>query len=413
MQSGRTLATPSTTAEHGSARQARRVLYVNRVGFLGGVERVLVTLAAGVRRHGWAPLVACPEGDLATALRGEGVEVAPVGFDRMRITTNPLLLARYPGALWANGQRLRRLAEEARADLIHVHHPVGALYALPAARALGLPLVLHVHDGLPVRPLYQLALRAAVRAADRILCVSGTARDLVETVPVDPARVSVIHNGVDRAFLDRPHEPAAEVTGPGPHIGVFGVIEPRKGQHVFLEAAARIAGARPQARFWVVGPVALADKAGYRAELEALVAREGLADRVTFTGFRADVGRWMRAMDVVALTSVAHESLGMVLAEAMALGRPVVASAVGGTPEVVTDGVTGRLVPPNDPAALADAITGLLNGDRQAMGERAAADVRQRFSPDLFCGRVAAVYEEVMAEHGARRRARGVTVRAP
>ena len=126
---------------------------------------------------------------------------------------------------------------------------------------------------------------------------------------------------------------------------MFGVIEPRKGQQVFLEAAKLLAARFPTARFWVVGPEALADKAGYARRLRAVAETPALAGRVTFTGHRSDVAAWMRAMDVVTLPSIAHESLGMVLVEAIALGRPTVASRIGGTPEVITDGENGWLVP--------------------------------------------------------------------
>jgi glycosyltransferase involved in cell wall biosynthesis len=318
----------------------------------------------------------------------------------MRITANPRVFSRYPSAWRQSARHVLELVSHHRVDLIHVHHPVGALYAIPAARRLGLPLVLHLHDGPPVKPLYSLALRHAVRHADRIICVSETARELVAATRADPGRVSVIHNGVDRVFLDGTHTRTPEVTGPGPHIGVFGVIEPRKGQDVFLRAAARLVSILPSAHFWIVGPLALADKAEYGRKLEALVRDAPLHGRVTFTGFRPDVARWMMAMDVVALTSVANESFGMVLAEALVLGRKVVASDSGGISEVIQDGITSRLVPPGDAAALAKAILALLQTGEASLHARAtAAAVRERFSPEAFTARVAALYDSLPARN--------------
>lgn len=116
------------------------------------------------------------------------------------------------------------------------------------------------------------------------------------------------------------------------------------------------------------GPLALPDKAG----------------------FRADVARWMLAMDVVALTLVGQESFGMVLAEALTLGRKVVASATGGTAEAIADGVTGRLVPPGNPSALAAML------EAPGTGAQATAAMRARFAPEVFCGRIAAVYDAVL-----------------
>jgi glycosyltransferase involved in cell wall biosynthesis len=247
-----------------------------------------------------------------------------------------------------------------------------------------------------------MALRVAARQASRLICVSGVAVELLEACGVGTGKATTIHNGVDRGFLGEVPEPRPEVSGPGPHIGVFGVIEPRKGHDIFLEAASRLSQRHPTARFWVVGPVALADKAGFATRLEAMAQASALAGRVTFTGFQGDVARWMAAMDVVALPSVEHESLGMVLVEAMALGRPVVASRIGGPMEVITDGETGRLVPPRDPQALAEAIEDLLATDRVALGARAAADARARFAPEIFCQRVAQVYEDALRSRRSR-----------
>ena len=158
------------------AASQHRVLYVNRVGFLGGVERVVITLARGMIDLGYRPLLACPDnGELAAMARQDGIDVAAFPFDRMRITPNPLVLAKYPLSWWSSARHILNEASGNQVSLIHVHHPVGALYAIPALRRLGLPLILHVHDAPPVKPLYAMALRLAVRYASRIICVSGAA----------------------------------------------------------------------------------------------------------------------------------------------------------------------------------------------------------------------------------------------
>jgi glycosyltransferase involved in cell wall biosynthesis len=221
----------------------------------------------------------------------------------------------------------------------------------------------------------------------------------VRTVPVDESRVQVVYNGVDQGFLDTTFDPADEVAGPGPHVGIFGVIEPRKGHHVFLRAAARLAQAYPTAHFWVIGPVALADKAalpegagGAGRHPRAAGPRDlhGLPCRMWRGGCRP----WTWSL----LPSVAHESLGMVLVEAMTLGKAVVGSNLGGPAEVIRDGETGRLVPPDDPAALADAIGWFLAEDRTEIRARAAVDARERFSPQVFAERVASVYEGMLQQ---------------
>ncbi len=389
----------------GTGGPARRVLVVNRVGYLGGVERIILTLADSLDAFGWHPVLACPDdGPLAQAARAQGTVVAPCGFDRMRITPNPLVLARYPLAMKQGAADILRRCRETKPDLIHVHHPVTALYALPAAWRLRIPIVLHVHETLPAKRLYALALRAVLPRVASVLCVSKAALALATAMGADPAQARVVHNGVDERFLHvtQATPPAmVQAAGPGPHVGVFGVLEPRKAQHVLLEAAASLAAEFPTAHFWLVGPAAQADKQAYADRLQAMAAAEPLHGRVTLAGFQADMIDWLSAMDLVVQPSVAYESFGMSLAEALTLGRPVVAARTGGMPEVVVEGQTGLIVPPGDAAALAEALRTLLHSPerRAAFGAQGAADARARFSPEVFRRHVTQAYGAVLRQN--------------
>jgi glycosyltransferase involved in cell wall biosynthesis len=372
----------------------RRVLHVNRVGFVGGTERVILTIGSGLKNSKFEFVLACPEGDLASQARLRNIEVRPAPFSRMRITANPITIAGYPFAWRRAAISIDKICQENAIDIIHAHHPVSGLYCLPAVRSLGLPLVLHVHDGPPVKPLYALALRRVARRAKKIICVSSAAKRTLEISGWHGGQVKVIHNGVDPLFLGPAPLPAADVVGPGPHVAVFGVIEPRKGQDVFLQAAKELASDWPNAHFWIIGARNFRDKANYGAQLDTMCASGPLAGRVTFTGFRSDIASLMQAMDVVTLTSVSHETFGMTLVEAMALGRPVVTSGIGATAEIVADGDTGLVVPIKDSKALARAIARALGPMGRQLGIRAAVEVRARFSPAAFCDELAAVYDE-------------------
>lgn len=380
----------SVTAKH-------RVLHVNRVGFLGGTERVILTIGAALQESDFEAVIVCPEGELADEARHRQIQVVPSSFDRMRITANPITLAGYFGA-WRNASNsISSICRQKAIEIVHVHHPVGGLYCLAAVNEFKLPLVLHVHDGPPVKALYALALRKVASRANRIICVSSAAKQTLRDARLNSQDAFVIHNAVDPSFLGEPPLPACDITGPGPHIGVFGVIEPRKGQHIFLEAASLLAREIPSAHFWIVGPRTFDDKATYSRQLEEMRSSEALRGRVTFTGHRADIARVMKAMDVVTLTSVSHETLGMVLLEALALGRPVVTSRIGATADVVHDGQTGLVVPPGDANALARAIVRVLSAEGREFGERGAADVRKRFSPAAFREALVDVYRDVLA----------------
>ncbi|MCO6418405.1 glycosyltransferase [Siccirubricoccus sp. KC 17139] len=395
----------------------RRVLMVNRVAHMGGVERVIVTLAAGLRPHGWDVLLACPpEGELPRAVTAAGGTVLPCDFDRMKVTRDPMSLLRYPFAWRAGAAAVERHARAAEVSLLHTHHPVGTLYAMRAARRLNLPLVQHMHEVLPVHLPYALTQRLAATACDRFLCVSGAGQALLAHLGIAAERCETVHNGVDPGFLARgPATPAADIlaAGPGPHIGVFGVIEPRKGQDVFLAAAARLAAQHPQARFWIVGGLALADHAPFLARLKALSGSPELAGRVGFTGHRPDVAACLAAMDVVVQASVRHDSLSMALIEALTLGRRIVATDVGGTAEIVTHGRTGLLVPPANAAALAEAMAEALGPRGAGFGQAAARDAA-RFRPEAFCAAVARSFDAVLAaRHAGAGRAAPVAAPAP
>ena len=383
----------------------RRVLVVNRVGYLGGVERIILTLAVSLRDIGWDVILACPgDGALATAARAQTTEVAACPFDRMRITADPRLLARYLFVAWRDGARaIERHCRRGDIDVIHVHHPVSALYARRAAKRLGIPVVLHVHETLPARPLYAMALRLAVRQADVIVCVSEAAMKLAVAMGAPQARTQVVYNGIDAAFLKPGPYPLPERiarSGPGPHVGVFGVFEPRKAQHVFLEAATLLAERFPSAHFWLVGSAAVKDKEAYAKRLQHLVDTPPLRGRAHIQDFQSDIVPWVAAMDVVVQPSVTLESFGMALAEALALGKPVVAARVGGMPEVVDEGRTGLIAPPADRPALAAALRTLLADPelRAAFGSRGAADVRRRFAPELFGAGIASAYAIAMTQ---------------
>jgi glycosyltransferase involved in cell wall biosynthesis len=376
------------------------ILFVNRVPFLGGAERVLLATMKLAESRGFRPILACPgEGPLQEAAEAEGFRAVPFAFSRMKATANPIALTGYAAGIYREGRRLERLCRKHGVSLIHAHGPVAAAYAVRASRALSVPMLIHIHDALKPGPGYRALVKYAAKASPHYVAVSDASRRMLATLGVPPGDVRVVFNGVSPEFLSGRHSPV-RLEGNGPHIGLFALIWPLKGQHVFLEAASLIARSNDRARFHVVGSLAFPSDQPYLDRLHAIADEPPLAGRVNFAGFRHDVPDWMAAMDVVALASVEPEALPTVVMEAMALGKKVVGTAIGGTTELIEDGVTGRLVPPNDPAALAAAIEELaaLPKDHQ-MCQRAAATVRERFSPERFESDMGAIYDEVLREH--------------
>jgi glycosyltransferase involved in cell wall biosynthesis len=266
---------------------------------------------------------------------------------------------------------LRRLRREGWVpDVVHAHVYQAGLPALALGRRAGAPVVITEHytgfeRGL-VTGYDRLIARTAFQSADLVAPVSSyLARYVTEIAP--KARVRVLPNVVDTGVF----RPPAQLREPGEGLRLLtvGALADKKGQSYLIEAMARLDPAR-NATLDIVGGGPL------RAELEALAARLGLADRVRLRGElpKEQVAQLMRESDVFVLPSI-YETFGCVLIEAMASGLPVVATAVGGVPEVVLDG-EGRLVEPRDPDALAQAIEATLTQEtmerRAAQAERTA-----------------------------------------
>ena len=275
---------------------------------------------------------------------------------------------------------LRRL----RADVLCCHGYKPDVLGWWAARRAGVPVVAVAHGWtaatLKVR-VNEALDRLVLRWMDRVVCVSAAQAVKVRRAGVPAERVAVIRNAVAAAPFAHP-DPAGrallEQVFPRPYprlVGAAGRLSSEKGFGQMVAAAARVARADPGVGFVLFGDGPL------RRRLTRQVAAAGLQDRFVLAGFRTDLERLLPHFDLVVLPSFT-EGLPVVVLEAGAAGVPVIATAVGGTPEAVQDGVTGYLVPPGRPAPLAVRILDLLHdeGRRRVMGLRGRERVRQHFT---------------------------------
>jgi glycosyltransferase involved in cell wall biosynthesis len=289
-------------------------------------------------------------------------------------------------------------------DLLHTHSYKPNLYARLAGlpcRAGGLKIAAHYHNQYDNKWEKDGSLtleRMLSRASDALLAVSGSVREHVaERLAIAPERVDVILNGVEAerfAGLDPAAARAKFGLAPGrPVAGIVGRISQQKGQEDFLRAARLLADRFPEALFLVVGS---ADDDKLLARTQALAGELGLGDAVRFTGHVTDMPALYAALDVLVAPS-RWEGFGLMLVEAMAAGKPIVASAVGAIPEVLGGSGAGILVPPADPAALAQAVAPLLAdpGARAAMGA-AGRERAGDFSWEASGRRLAAVYDRIL-----------------
>lgn len=405
-----------------------RVLYVDRsLGFGGAVKSLGITLPAleGVR-----PFVLTTQGPDQTRLWFSRVPVRRfrrwahyAAFTRMRRIAGAL-----PGPLARAGQamvsaldlavvaagalRMALLIRIHRIDLVHLNNGFGPLEALLAARMAGVPVVAHLRDFVRPRPRFDAGTQAW--PAHVIACSAAVAAS-VRGTPAERTPVTVVHDPVD---VDAVAAAAGErdgvrrawgIAAGEVAVAIFGRVVPWKGQLQFARAMAKAMRADARLRAVVVGDGADGG-AAYLEQVRAEARASGLEDRWTFAGYRADVEACYAAADVVVHASVTPEPFGMVVPEAMAAGRPVIAADAGGPAEVVEHGVHGLRVPPGDVDALADAVLALAADPalRAAMGELGRAHARTRFRVEHGARAVAGVYGRVLggAAAGAEASAR-------
>jgi glycosyltransferase involved in cell wall biosynthesis len=287
---------------------------------------------------------------------------------------------------------LRTLMRAHAVDVVHTHSSIDSWVAGLAARSLGLAVVRSRHVSIPIP-----RTRAFVyRLADRIITSGEAVARIVEGAGVSRERIVAIGPGIDTARFHPGVSGKAvrtELGLRGPVVGLVANIRGSKGHRFFLDAARDVLRRHPDARFLIVG-----DGIGFD-DVRRRVDELGLAQHVVMTGFRRDVPEVMAALDVLVLPSVKSEAMSQVIPQALAVGTPVVGTTVGGTPELVRDGETGRVVPPADAPALAAAIADMLAAPARArqLARRGQAEVLARHSMEAAMTRTVAVYADARA----------------
>jgi glycosyltransferase involved in cell wall biosynthesis len=366
------------------------VLFVLTSPVRGGVEEVVLGLLRGLDPSEFRVAVAAPRtllDSFAPDLAGVRVETAAVRAES-----------------WLEAREVRRLATLLRRlqpDVVNPHLFRSAVVAAPLARWHGIRAVVETYHGRegwrkgPLRGSF-LPDRLVARTLDRVIAVSEAAGAfLVDGKGYPAGKIVVIPNGRDLSiFRPGAHRDAVRkelgLDDAVPVVAVVARLEEQKGHRYLLEAWPAVLAEFPDARLLLVGDGSL------RPALERQARGLGVAGSVIFTGFRADTARLLDATDVLALPSL-YEGMPLTPIEAAAMARPVVATAVDGTTEVVVDGVTGRLVPPADPRALADALRNVLRDPDAArvMGQAARARAVARFDLRVQVEATARVYRDL------------------
>jgi len=360
-----------------------RVVHLVEALGTGGLERVVASLSRHARSRGIEVevLSAVRGGNVAAEMEAGGLPVRILGATGYR-----------PGDILKTVRALKNFAP----DVVHSHGHFAGVLARAAAWWAGVPIVLHhLHTidttlGAKHRGLERLLARVTWRV---LCCTRAVATHAVDDLGVPEGILVVVPNGIEPAPASGAPAILARIGPPGtPVVGCLGSLNPHKGQAVLLRALEHFP---PEHVLPTV--VFIGDGPG-RAALESLAATLPRRPRILFLGERLDARALLPAFDLLVVPSVAREGFSLAAIEAMDAGIPVVASRVGGLPEVVDEGRTGILVPPDDPAALAGAVMALLDRPerRRLLGAEGRRQVESRFRAEAMGRRIESLYEEAI-----------------
>ena len=387
-----------------------RILLLDHTAALGGGEIALLNLVGALDRQKYDVIVLLfADGPLASKLKEAGVEVilepldAAVGDTRKEsLGTGGVLNISRLLKSWRFTSRLKRRIRAIGPDLIHTNSLKSDILGGIAGLRAGVPVIWHVRDRIV--PEY---LPGRVAWIFRRLCrwmptyIVAISQSVLDTLDLphrflqDARRAQVVHDGV--LIDDLPLK--SEDRNAPISVGIVGRITRWKGQHIFLEAAARVRERIPSARFSIIG-APLFGEAAYEAEIQKLTDDLKLRDAVEFTGHRPDVRELIANLDILVHASTIGEPFGQVVAEGMAAGKPVIATRGGGVPEIIDDGNTGILVPMGDAETLAEAIIWLANKPelREQMGKAARQRAEEYFNIQRTARGVQAVWDRVLSK---------------
>jgi glycosyltransferase involved in cell wall biosynthesis len=375
-----------TDSNENGGRVLGRVLHVVNGEHFAGAERVQDLLGGALPWFGYETGIACVKpGQFLEARKNRHV---PVWECRMhcRLDLRPVRF-------------LVRLIREHRYDLIHAHTPRALLVASAAAALARVPLVYHIHSPAAADTTSRLrnmvnALfeRTSLATADHLIAVSRSLRERYLRLGFARDRITVVSNGVPcgTRFPIRPFSPGEPVV-----FGIAALFRPRKGLEILLRSTADLLAAGYRLRLRAVGQFETAE---YERQIKTLATKLAINDAIDWTGFSSSIEGELAQIDCLVLPSLFGEGLPMVVLEAMACGRPVIATDVEGTPEAIHHGENGLLAKPNDSVSLALEMKRVVDGvvNLQPLAQRAAEDQRRRFSVCSMTRGVAEVYDRVL-----------------
>ncbi len=350
----------------------------------GGLEQMVVNLAAGLDRERYQRTIGCIERreDLVEQAQSQGVEV-------FFLDKGPGVK---PGAVWT----LSRILRKRKTDILHTHNAGSLLYGVPAGKLAGVPSIVHTEHGRLIGETERVRAnrgeRWLSRWANEVAAVSEPTREVYSRITGIPlGRIKVVGNGVDIKRYQKPADARLrEQLGirAGDYVlGIVARLSPEKDHALLFRAFDKVLATVKNLRLLVIGD------GPERANLEKLAEQLRIDHKVAFAGFRKDIPDLLALLDLFVLCS-RTEGMPLTLLEAMAAGKAIVCSSVGGIPGILESGVNGLLIPPEDEARLATALQSLIQDRSLAMrfGKQARRDAEQKYSIEKMVGDYEALY---------------------
>ncbi|MEM6902605.1 MAG: glycosyltransferase family 4 protein [Pseudomonadota bacterium] len=383
---------PEIPEPQGSGRPV--VLQVLPSLISGGVERGTIEVARALRAAGGTAIVASSGGPMVKQLRRAGI----------KHVTLPLK-SKNPFTIWRNIKRLEEIIEAHHVDIVHARSRAPAWSAMRAARNAGAHFITTFHAAYGHSSGLKRSYNSVMAMGDVVIAVSDfIARHVADTYEINPHRLRTIPRGVDVATFHPDRVGAKRIKSivqdwaiatDMPVIVLPGRVSRIKGHRVLVDALSQLG--REDLTVLMVGPTE--DKPAFAKELHKQIEQAGLGLTIRLVGPTDDMAAIYAIADLVVCPSLVPEGFGRTVAEAMAMGKPVIVSDQGAPPELVAHGETGWVVPAGDADALADAISRTLSLPEhllEEMGRRGMQTVQSRFTKDHMCNATLALYDELL-----------------
>lgn len=318
--------------------------------------------------------------------------------ETIRTTWRPDALTHFACAFLRVRQELTDVIERERIDIVHSISYPAALYAALAARSSGRPHIWHEHGVKRIHALNRGIYRFVASTCRHVIGPSNAVTEALAKAGLDPDKVRTVYNGIDLSRFRVSDVAAARIrrsfglASDQPAVGLFGQLLPHKGHRTLITAAPAILAQHPTTQFFVVGAL---ENPPYEEQLRQTLRQTGIEHKFTFTGWRDDVPNVIRAMDVIVVPTLTPEPAALSLMETMAMGRPVVGSRTGGTPELVRDRECGLLFTPGSATELAERVIELITHPDLAreIGEAGVARVTEQYSLERHVDEMLGLYE--------------------